>query len=124
MMMMLWALCASAADWPTDDASAPWSQLPSGVEIQDLELGSGLEVLPGAVASVLYTGMLSDGTVFDSNTDGGEPLSFRVGEHRVIRGWEDGLVGMKVGGKRRLVIPADQGYGARAVGPIPAGSVL
>jgi FKBP-type peptidyl-prolyl cis-trans isomerase len=124
MMMMLWALCARAADWPTDDASAPWTQLDSGVEIQDLEVGTGLVVEPGAVASVTYTGMLADGTVFDSNAEGGAPLSFRVGERRVIRGWEDGLVGMKVGGRRRLVIPPSEGYGARAVGPIPPDSVL
>jgi FKBP-type peptidyl-prolyl cis-trans isomerase len=125
-VLLLLSAPAWAADWPvtTDAHPAAWTQIPTGVEIQDLEVGSGLAVELGSVASVTYTGMLADGTVFDSNVDGGAPLSFRVGEHRVIRGWEDGLVGMKVGGRRRLVIPASEGYGPRAVGPIPPDSVL
>jgi peptidylprolyl isomerase len=118
------SLSAFAADWPGDDDPAPWTTLPTGVEVQDRKLGDGGEVVLGAGVEVDYVGMLADGTVFDTSLDRGQTFTFRVGQHNVIRGWEDGLLGMRVGGIRRLVIPASEGYGSKAVGPIPPDSVL
>jgi hypothetical protein len=115
---------AGAADWPGTADPAPWSVTASGVQVQDVVVGTGAEVLQGATAEVNYTGMLDNGQVFDSSLDRHKTLVFRVGAHAVIRGWEDGVIGMKVGGTRRLAIPPDLGYGDRATGPIPADSEL
>ena len=71
-----------------------------------------------------YIGKLEDGTKFDSSYDRGEPFSFQIGLRQVIEGWETGIMGMKVGGKRKLVIPPELGYGSRGIGPIPPNSVL
>lgn len=87
----------------------------SGLQIIDVEVGSGDEVQPGQTAVVHYTGWLADGTKFDSSLDRGEPFAFPVGAGRVIRGWDEGVVGMKVGGKRRLIIPPELAYGSRGV---------
>ena len=78
----------------------------------------------GDVVTLNYTGTLSDGTKFDSSYDHGEPFSFTLGAGEVIKGWDDGIVGMKVGEKKHLVIPPEMGYGAQAIGPIPANSTL
>lgn len=91
---------------------------------KDVTVGTGTEVKVGDTVTVNYLGTLENGTKFDSSYDRGTPFSFTVGKGAVIRGWELGLVGMKVGGKRELVIPAELGYGAQANGPIPANSVL
>ena len=101
------------------------SQLMSELQIKDLVVGTGTTVVSGDTVSVLYTGTLDDGTVFDaSSLHGNQPFSFTVGAGTVIKGWDLGLVGMKVGGKRTLVIPSDLGYGPNANGPIPASSTL
>lgn len=73
---------------------------------------------------VHYTGTLADGTKFDSSLDRGQPFSFPLGEGKVIKGWDEGLSTMRVGGKRQLVIPPDLGYGQRKSGPIPPNSTL
>jgi FKBP-type peptidyl-prolyl cis-trans isomerase len=78
----------------------------------------------GKTITVNYKGTLLDGTQFDSSYDRGQPFTFTLGEGRVIQGWEQGFAGMKVGGKRRLTIPANLGYGARAIPGIPANSTL
>ena len=82
----------------------------------------------GDVLSMNYTGRLTDGTVFDSNVDPKfnhvEPFKFVLGAGQVITGWDEGLLGMKIGEKKTLTIPPEKGYGARAVGPIPANSTL
>jgi FKBP-type peptidyl-prolyl cis-trans isomerase FkpA len=96
----------------------------SGLEYEDLTVGQGAEAHAGATVIVHYTGWLVDGTKFDSSLDKGEPFVFRIGGGQVIRGWDEGLAGMKVGGKRRLTVPARLGYGDRARGNIPAGSTL
>lgn len=89
----------------------------------DLEVGTGAEVKPGDVVTVDYTGALAaDGTIFQSSLDIGQPVSFGLNE--VIKGWTDGLPGMKVGGKRRLIIPADQAYGSQERPNIPPNSAL
>jgi FKBP-type peptidyl-prolyl cis-trans isomerase len=98
----------------------------------DLEEGSGAVIAPGSTAVVHYTGWLSDpeaeygqGRKFDSSVDRGQPFRFPLGAGRVIRGWDEGVAGMKVGGKRRLIIPSEYGYGARgAGGVIPPNATL
>ena len=92
--------------------------------IEDVLVGEGEEASKGATISVHYTGTLTDGTKFDSSVDRGEPFSFILGAGQVIKGWDEGFAGMKVGGKRKLTIPADMAYGQRAVGQIPANSTL
>lgn len=95
------------------------------MKIEDIKVGTGATVANGDTVSVQYTGTLTDGTKFDSSYDhGGQPFEFTIGQGNVIKGWELGLIGMKVGGKRNLNIPAELAYGARAVGPIPANSPL
>jgi FKBP-type peptidyl-prolyl cis-trans isomerase FkpA len=94
----------------------------SGLYYQDLEEGSGEAAKTGDPVLANYTGWLPDGTKFDSSYDRGEPLAFTVGG--LIAGWNEGVVGMKVGGKRRLVIPPGLGYGKQPNGPIPAMSTL
>lgn len=92
--------------------------------IDDIMIGSGDAVVTGDTVVVHYIGTLQDGTEFDNSNKRGEPFSFTVGEGRVIKGWEEGLIGMKVGGKRILVIPPEMAYGTQAIGPIPANSTL
>lgn len=97
----------------------------------DTVAGSGAEALAGHKVTVHYTGWIYDqrnadkhGKTFDSSVGRGEPFTFDLGAGQVIRGWDEGVAGMKVGGKRTLMIPPDFGYGDRRVGPIPAGSSL
>jgi peptidylprolyl isomerase/FKBP-type peptidyl-prolyl cis-trans isomerase FkpA len=100
-------------------------KLPSGLYIQDTSFGAGPVAAPGSVVDVQYTGWLSDGTKFDSSLDAGQPISFRLGAGQVIRGWDEGIEGMRVGGKRRLLIPSDLAYGTRgAQGVIPPNANL
>lgn len=102
---------------------AAMRKLPSGVLAQDLAPGDGDTVATGTTIVVRYTGWLPDGTLFDSNVDA-TPFQFRVGAGMVIPGWDDGLVGMKTGGRRKLVIPPDQGYGADGMAIIPPNATL
>jgi len=98
---------------------------PSGLKYIDQEVGSGKSPLSGQGVSVHYVGTLEDGTKFDSSVDRGKPFSFTIGIGRVIQGWDEGVMSMKVGGKRRLTIPADLGYGAQgAGGVIPPNATL
>jgi peptidylprolyl isomerase len=94
----------------------------SGLTIIDTAKGTGAKV--GDTVLVHYTGTLDDGTKFDSSRDRGEPIQLRLGEGRVIKGWEEGLVGMNVGDKRVLIIPANLAYGDKQRGPIPPNSTL
>lgn len=96
----------------------------SGLYYQDLEIGSGNTAVPGRWVDVLYRGWLADGTLFDEAQDPNDPLVFRLGVGMVIRGWDEGVRGMQVGGVRRLVVPPSLGYGDQPRGPIPANSVL
>ncbi len=97
----------------------------TGLRYQDLAEGTGSEARAGNSVSVHYTGWLTDGSKFDSSRDRGTPLTFQLGAGRVIPGWEEGVAGMKVGGKRKLVIPSDLGYGTRGAPPvIPPNSTL
>ena len=97
----------------------------SGLKYVDLVVGTGREAAVGDQATVHYTGWLTDGKKFDSSVDRREPFSFPLGSGRVIRGWDEGVVGMKVGGKRKLTIPPQLGYGSRgAGGVIPPNATL
>ncbi len=88
------------------------------LQIRDIEKGTGEEANVGETVVVHYTGWLMDGTKFDSSVDRGTPFSFTLGERRVISGWEKGVEGMQVGGKRELIIPPSMAYGARGAGGI------
>lgn len=92
--------------------------------IDDIKVGEGVEVKSGDVVSVHYAGRLQDGTEFDNSKKRGQPIEFEVGAGRVIQGWEEGLLGMKVGGERILVIPPEKAYGDQGIGPIPGGATL
>jgi peptidylprolyl isomerase len=96
----------------------------SGLRYEDIVTGTGPSPQPGQEVIVHYTGTLEDGTKFDSSLDSGRPLKIKIGVGRVIKGWDEGLMTMKVGGKRKLVIPPQLGYGARGYGPIPPNSTL
>lgn len=90
----------------------------SGLQYQDILVGSGAAAKSGDTVSVHYTGTLADGSKFDSSLDRGTPFEFTIGAGRVIKGWEEGLLGMNVGGKRRLIIPPDLGYGPAGYPPV------
>jgi peptidylprolyl isomerase/FKBP-type peptidyl-prolyl cis-trans isomerase FkpA len=93
--------------------------------IIDEVVGTGAEAVSGKHVTVNYTGTLTDGTKFDSSLNPGRtPFDFNLGAGEVIAGWDQGVVGMKVGGKRKLTIPPSLGYGSQAQGPIPANSTL
>ncbi len=95
------------------------------LESTDLVVGQGAEATSGKTVRVHYTGTLTDGKKFDSSLDRGKPFEFKLGAGNVIKGWDQGVVGMKVGGKRKLVIPPDMAYGARGFPPvIPPNSTL
>lgn len=97
----------------------------SGLKYEDLVVGNGAAARSGDRVSVHYTGWLTDNTKFDSSHDRNVPFEFNLGRGQVIRGWDEGVVGMKVGGKRRLMIPAPLAYGDRGVsGVIPPSSTL
>lgn len=90
----------------------------SDMKIEILENGDGAEAASGQNVSVHYTGWLTDGTKFDSSVDRGQPFQFPLGAGRVIQGWDQGVVGMKIGEKRKLTIPPEMGYGARGAGSV------
>ena len=97
----------------------------NGLQIEDIKIGEGSEVKKFDIVTVNYTGTLEDGTKFDSSLNPGRtPFRFTVGAGQVIKGWDEGLMGMKAGGKLKLTIPPELGYGSRDNGPIPANSTL
>ncbi|MFZ5432726.1 MAG: FKBP-type peptidyl-prolyl cis-trans isomerase [Calditrichota bacterium] len=99
---------------------------PSGLKYVDLVVGNGASPQAGQICVMHYTGWLLDGKKFDSSLDRNQPFKFPLGQKRVIAGWEEGVASMKIGGKRKLIIPPELGYGAREVGGglIPANSTL
>lgn len=98
---------------------------PSSLQIEELEIGNGPEALTGQMVTVHYTGWLTSGKKFDSSKDSGTPFTFPLGAGRVIRGWDEGVKGMKIGGRRKLTIPPEMGYGTRgAGGVIPPNATL
>ena len=108
------------------DAPAPGPEMvtASGVRYVDLRLGSGDEAQAGKIVEVQYVGWLGDGTRFDSSRDR-RPFTFRLGAGDALKGWDEGLPGMKVGGRRKLIIPPDLGFGKQGIGSVvPPGSIL
>lgn len=98
--------------------------LAGGLLVEDFVIGTGEEAKPGSEVSVHYVGTLADGTMFDTSHKRNRPFAFTIGEGRVIKGWDQGVPGMKVGGKRRLTVPAELAYGERKKGKIPPNSQL
>ncbi len=96
----------------------------TGLGVKEITLGSGPLAEPGDILTVHYVGTLEDGRVFDSSLGGDTPFSFTIGAGQVIRGWDEGLIGMRVGGRRLLTISPDYGYGGQGVGSIPPNSIL
>ena len=118
---------ASSADIPVTSTidSTFTKETASGLGIQELKEGTGRTAQAGDVVAVQYTGWLTDGTKFDSSRDRGDPLVFPLGRGQVIAGWDEGVSGMKVGGRRKLVIPPRLAYGAQgAGGVIPPNATL
>jgi FKBP-type peptidyl-prolyl cis-trans isomerase FkpA len=106
-------------------ANIPEVVTPSGLKYTDLRVGEGDEASSGKIVEVHYIGWLEDGIRFDSTRDHNRPLTFRLGAGDVLKGWDEGLAGMKVGGKRRLVIPPGLGFGKEGVGSVvPPNAVL
>lgn len=98
---------------------------PRMLEKTDIVVGTGAEATVGQKISVHYVGTLTNGSKFDASRDHGEPFQFTLGRGQVIKGWDEGVVGMKIGGKRKLVVPPEMGYGARGYPPvIPANATL
>jgi FKBP-type peptidyl-prolyl cis-trans isomerase len=129
--------CKKEAALPMENSKAPPAQgsapasgkevtTPSGLKIEEVQAGTGAVAEKGKTVDVHYTGRLTNGTKFDSSLDRGEPISFPLGTGMVIKGWDEGIAGMKVGGKRKLTIPPDLGYGPRGTpgGPIPPNATL
>jgi len=106
--------------------SAPGTEVatPSGLKYVDEVVGTGESPRPGQNVTVHYTGTLENGTKFDSSVDRREPYTFPIGTGAVIKGWDEGLMTMKIGGKRRLIIPPSLGYGASGQAKIPPNSTL
>src|SRR5262249_29361745 len=115
---------AAAPALPGDPGSGQVHKLASGLQYDDLKSGTGKMAEPGMNVSVHYTGWLLDGTKFDSSVDRGQPFKFQLGGGQVIQGWDEGVKGMRIGGKRKLTIPPDLGYGPRGTGPIPPNATL
>jgi FKBP-type peptidyl-prolyl cis-trans isomerase FkpA len=119
---------AATATGSTSDSfsdSVHLTTLPDGLQYGDLITGTGPTPVKGQTITVQYTGWLTSGTMFDSSRRSGRtPFSFAIGTSAVIKGWDEGVITMRVGGKRRLVIPPALGYGATANGQIPANSTL
>ena len=111
------------AEKPQEDADEKTT--PRGLQIEDMKVGEGAEVKSGDQVTVHYVGTFEDGTVFDSSRAKDTPFTFRLGAGRVIQGWDEGVLGMKVGGVRNLVIPPDLAYGVQGIpGAIPPNSTL
>ena len=122
------AACAPSATTPQrptvaelsrPDVEPPTGPAPDDLVIEDIVVGDGPEATPGSLVSAHYVGVTHDGgEQFDASWDRGDPLEFRLGVGMVIQGWDEGITGMKVGGRRRLTIPADKAYGERGAGGV------
>ncbi len=121
---VLLAVACGPSAAPATSSGAPGAAgksevtMSNGLKYTDDQVGTGAEATAGKTAIVHYTGWLENGTKFDSSPDRGQPLSFPLGAGRVIRGWDEGVAGMKVGGKRTLTIPPALGYGANGAPPV------
>jgi FKBP-type peptidyl-prolyl cis-trans isomerase FkpA len=117
-------LLASLAAAAASCGRKPPARTVGGVSVEDLKVGGGAAATQGKVVSAHYTGRFPDGAKFDSSYDAGAPIEFLLGAGKVIKGWDVGIEGMRVGGKRKLTIPPELAYGARGGGPIPPNATL
>jgi len=117
-ILLLLSACGSSSN---NTPTTPTSQ---DLVVQDLVVGTGATATTGDVLTVNYVGRFTNGTQFDSSYDRGVPYTFQLGAHQVIAGWDQGLVGMRVGGTRRLTIPPSLAYGASGQGVIPPNATL
>jgi peptidylprolyl isomerase len=108
----------AAAEEPAGDCEEGVVETGSGLQYEELECGDGQEAKRGDTVVVHYTGTLEDGTKFDSSLDRGQPFPFTIGAGQVIQGWEEGIAGMKIGGKRKLTIPPELAYGKAGRPPV------
>jgi len=130
--LALWAQTATKKPATAANTNAPTKvtgdgvKTASGLQYWDIKLGTGEVAKEGSHVRVHYTGWLTTGKKFDSSVDAGKPFDFRLGNGEVIKGWDEGVAGMKVGGKRQLRIPPELGYGASGTpgGPIPPNATL
>jgi FKBP-type peptidyl-prolyl cis-trans isomerase len=121
LALALWVAVVGVSACAKNQDGGPAAPL----QIEDIKIGDGAVATKGKTVSVHYTGTLTDGKRFDSSLDRGQPIVFSLGAGRVIPGWELGIQGMRVGGKRKLTIPPDLAYGDRGAGDvIPAGATL
>jgi len=98
-------------------------EMASGLKVKDVKIGAGPQAKKGNTVSMRYIGKLQNGKVFDKNTKG-KPFSFHLGKGEVIKGWDEGILGMQAGGERLLIVPPKMAYGSSKSGPIPANSTL
>jgi FKBP-type peptidyl-prolyl cis-trans isomerase len=132
LTLTLFTPAQTASQKPKTDTSAPSKvtgpgvKADDGLQYWDIRLGTGQSAKEGSRVRVHYTGWLTNGKKFDSSVDAGTPFDFTIGNGEVIKGWEEGVAGMKVGGKRQLRIPPSLGYGAEGTpgGPIPPNATL
>ena len=131
LLAIVWGIFIMASAFAQSNNSGPTkvdgkpTTTPTGLQYWDIVVGKGASAVAGKNVKVHYTGWLTDGKKFDSSVDRNEPFSFSLGAGQVIKGWDQGVAGMKVGGKRQLKIPPDLGYGARgAGGVIPPNATL
>jgi len=117
-LAILLATACSSASTPTGTAGGQEVTTPSGLKYTDEVVGTGKQPQPGQTAIVHYTGWTLDGKKFDSSKDKNQPFQFPLGAGRVIKGWDEGVATMKVGGKRILIVPPELGYGARGFPPV------
>jgi FKBP-type peptidyl-prolyl cis-trans isomerase len=123
-MAVVWAVLAMTSGQAQNDNSSPTKvegeaiKTASGLQYWEIKAGTGETAAKGQMVRVHYTGWLTDGKKFDSSVDRGEPFVFPLGAGRVIKGWDEGVAGMKIGGKRQLRIPPELGYGPRGAGGV------
>jgi peptidylprolyl isomerase len=126
-MLVVLALAAAAVSYlivNRNASSGTEVTTASGLKYVDLTPGTGATPQTGQMLTVHYTGTLQNGKKFDSSVDRGKPYQFRIGTGTVIKGWDEGLMGMKVGGKRKLIVPPALGYGPTGTSNIPPNSIL
>jgi peptidylprolyl isomerase len=126
VVFLLMTACSEPKASAPPAPAAAGTTTASGLTIIDAKEGTGLTAQAGDAVTVQYTGTFKDGTKFDSSYDAGKPFQFMLGKHQVIPGWDEGVAGMKVGGKRQLIIPPNLAYGETGTpgGPIPPNATL
>lgn len=123
LSLAILSACSSTKE-ATKNEFPDYKTTSSGLQYKDIEVGTGTMPEKGQICVVHYHGTLLDGTVFDSSKERGQPFEFPIGVGRVIKGWDEGVMTMRIGGKRKLVVPPDLGYGSRTMGSIPPNSTL